>query len=184
MQQSHSKRRVEFWTPNRHISEERATHCLQEPRSNRPRLFCCLKEAQTLVGITLNPVYLFAAGHGQPSAQSALAIGCCDHAVRIADDNPELADEYFMAAEILAELACAHANPSDIAKLAGIFTARSPTPTMTGQATGLTGSSELFPLARPSFSARRCAPPPIKLKRYCDNARLVISVSPIAATDE
>jgi hypothetical protein len=78
-----------------------------------------------LVGITLNPVYLFAAGHGQPSAQSALAIGCCDHAVRIADDNPELADEYFMAAEILAELACAHANPSDIAKLAGIFTARS-----------------------------------------------------------
>lgn len=76
-------------------------------------------------GLAWNPVYLFAAGRGHCAAQSELAMACCDHAATISDEAPELADEYFMAAEILAELACAHGNPTDIAKLAGVFTARS-----------------------------------------------------------
>lgn len=72
-----------------------------------------------------NPVYLFAAGRGQNAAQSALAVACSDHASAISDDHPELADEYFMAAEIFGELACTHANPTDMASLAAIFCARS-----------------------------------------------------------
>lgn len=72
-----------------------------------------------------NPVYLFAAGRGHCAAQSELAMACCDHAATISEENPGLSDEYFMAAEVLAELACAHGHPTDIAKLAGVFTARS-----------------------------------------------------------
>lgn len=73
----------------------------------------------------LNPIYVFAAGRGVPQAQSELAVACLNHADSIAEDEPELADEYLMAAEVLAELACAHNRPRDVAVLAGVFVARS-----------------------------------------------------------
>lgn len=76
-------------------------------------------------GLLLNPIYVFAAGHGQCAAQIGLAVGCCDHALAIGDDDPELANEYLMAAEMFAELACAHGGANEVAVLAGILVARS-----------------------------------------------------------
>lgn len=78
-----------------------------------------------MTAFKLNPVYAFAAGHGDCHAQSELAASCCTRAESLADENPDLADEYFMAAEVFAELACTHRNPRDVAVLAGIFAARS-----------------------------------------------------------
>lgn len=73
----------------------------------------------------VNPAYMFAAGHGHCGAQSELACGYMRHAEAIAEDDPYLADEFFTAAELFAELACTHGRPSDIAVLADVCVARS-----------------------------------------------------------
>lgn len=73
----------------------------------------------------VNPAYIFAAGHGHCGAQSDLAATYCSHAEAIAEENPDLAAEYFTAAELFAELAGSHGRPCDLAILAGIHAVRS-----------------------------------------------------------
>lgn len=76
-------------------------------------------------GLQLNPVYVHAAACGLRGAQSELAAACGTHAQAIAAENPGLADEYFTAAELFAELARAHGQAYDAAVLAGVFAMRS-----------------------------------------------------------
>lgn len=75
--------------------------------------------------LSFNPVYLYAAGSGHCPAQSDLALGCRHHAEAIAEQFPDLADEYFTAAELFGVLACTHELPHDLAVLASIFASRS-----------------------------------------------------------
>lgn len=75
--------------------------------------------------IQVNPAFIFAAGHGHCGAQSDLAASLCQYAEAIAEENPDLADEYFTAAELFAELASSHGQPAELAVLAGIFAMRS-----------------------------------------------------------
>lgn len=75
--------------------------------------------------LQLDPVYLHAAGSGHRLAQSELARSCLTKANLLAKDNPRLAEGYFTAAELFAELACTHGDARDFAVLAGILASRS-----------------------------------------------------------
>lgn len=72
----------------------------------------------------INPTYIFAAAHGQPQAQSDLAMAFLNRGGAAAEDDPELADEYYAIAEVFAQLACSHGRPTDVALLAGVCARR------------------------------------------------------------
>jgi hypothetical protein len=78
-----------------------------------------------MADLQVNPAFMFAAAHGHLGAQSDLALALRHHAEASAEDAPWLADQYFTAAELFAELACQHGQPHDLAVKASIFAARS-----------------------------------------------------------